>query len=578
MKFDKEVVIAIICCGLLLIFWEPLCRKLGWIPEQPAAVAAAAAAPADPTATATPAAAATAAVPATATPAPPQAAPAKLPEVKTQVLKNSHLALEINPALGAITGVELLDYKTSDRQADIRIDQAAAAKVGLQPLQHGALAIFAPGEKWQTVAILESSAKDANAYRLTRKIAAAGHGEFLITQKWELSPSDYRVAYQLTIANPGPAAMTFPRLVVSDGELQEWHAVSGDKMRSDSLRIDFNLPGGSPTDLAVDAKDTKFFQSAHGLEWVSLSNKYFITILRAKEPFTLYQARTVLAQNKDKYLATAGAEYLNFAIPAGSAKTLNFDFYAGPKVVSHLDGFAPATNRTMHLAWGPLDYLARLMLWALVHLKAICGSYGWSIVILTVIVRLLFWPITAKANASMKKMSTVQPKIQKLREQYKDNPQMLNAKTMELYREEKINPLGGCLPILLQIPVFFALYATLDGAVELRQVPFLWSHDLAAPDTIAHLPAFLFSLPINPLVIAMTLLMVLQQRLTPNTMEPMQQKMMLAMPIVMLFFLYDLPSGLTLYWTVSQIFSILQLLLQQKFSSNAATPAAGATK
>ena len=152
---------------------------------------------------------------------------------------------------------------------------------------------------------------------------------------------------------------------------------------------------------------------------------------------------------------------------------------------------------------------------------------------------------------------------------------MLNTKMMELYRKEGVNPMGGCLPILLQIPVFFALYATLDGAVELRQVPFWWAADLAAPDTVAHI----FSLPINPLVLAMTLLMVVQQRLTPTAMDPMQQKMMMIMPIVMLFFLYNLPSGLTLYWTVSQVFSILQMLLQKHYNTAApAQDAGGAQK
>ena len=202
-----------------------------------------------------------------------------------------------------------------------------------------------------------------------------------------------------------------------------------------------------------------------------------------------------------------------------------------------------------------------------------------SIIILTLLVRLLFYPVTAKANASMKKMQTVQPKIQELREKYKDNPQLLNTKMMELYRTEKVNPFGGCLPILLQIPVFFALYATLDGAVELRQVPFLWSRDLAAADTVARIPLFLFgwSLPINPLVIAMTILMVIQQRMTPMSMDPVQKKMMMAMPIVMLIFLYDLPSGLTLYWTVSNIFSIIQLRLQQRSGNvQSAAPAKGA--
>jgi YidC/Oxa1 family membrane protein insertase len=192
-----------------------------------------------------------------------------------------------------------------------------------------------------------------------------------------------------------------------------------------------------------------------------------------------------------------------------------------------------------------------------------CGSYGWSIIIITVIVRLLFWPITQKANNSMKRMQKVQPQMKEIREKYKKDPQTMNAKVMELYRKEKVNPLGGCLPILLQIPVFIALYSTLNGAVELRQVPFWWINDLAKPDTVA----VVLGLPINPLVIVMTSLMVLQQRLTPSAMDPTQQKMMMFMPIMMLFILYNLPAGLTLYWTVSQILAILQLYLQKHMNS-----------
>ena len=172
----------------------------------------------------------------------------------------------------------------------------------------------------------------------------------------------------------------------------------------------------------------------------------------------------------------------------------------------------------------------------------------------------------------MKKMQVIQPLIKELREKYKNEPQILQAKTMELYREHKVNPVGGCLPILLQIPVFFALYRVLEGAVQLRQVPFLWSPDLAGPDTVA----VFFSVPINPLVLAMTGLMVLQQHITPTAMDPMQKKMMMFMPIVMLFFFYNLPSGLTLYWTVSQIFSIAQLYFQNRTKATAVVAGNGA--
>ena len=132
---------------------------------------------------------------------------------------------------------------------------------------------------------------------------------------------------------------------------------------------------------------------------------------------------------------------------------------------------------------------------------------------------------------------------------------------MLLYKEQKVNPIGGCLPILMQMPVFFALYNTLGSAVELRHSSFLWAGDLSRPDTIFAIPlASLGSLPFNPLILLMTGTMVIQQKLTPSVADPMQQKMMMMMPFIMLFMLYSLPSGLTLYWTVNQCISIVQLL------------------
>ena len=174
-------------------------------------------------------------------------------------------------------------------------------------------------------------------------------------------------------------------------------------------------------------------------------------------------------------------------------------------------------------------------------------------------------------------MQSVQPKFKELREKYKDNPQLLNQKMAELYRAEGVNPFAGCLPVLLQIPIFFALYAMLDNAIDLRHVSFLWCKNLAAADTIFSIPLgfelpFLkiSAIPVNPLVLAMTVLMVIQQRMTPMSMDPAQKKMMAFMPVIMLLFLFDLPSGLTLYWTVSNLFSILQLWLQKRRGQNSA--------
>jgi YidC/Oxa1 family membrane protein insertase len=160
-------------------------------------------------------------------------------------------------------------------------------------------------------------------------------------------------------------------------------------------------------------------------------------------------------------------------------------------------------------------------------------------------------------------MQKLQPLVQELKEKYKDNQQLMNQKLMLLYKEHKVNPLGGCLPILLQFPVFLALYCTIEGAVVLRQSSFLWCVDLCQPDNIGTIAG----INIHPLIIVMTLLMAFQQKITPSAADPMQQKMMMIMPLFMLLFLYNLPSGLTLYWTVSQFISIIQLVINNRLNN-----------
>ena len=569
MKFDKEMVIAFLLCGLLLVFWQPLCVKMGWMPDPAAAVGQAAEA-------------AQAVAQPVQTPAASSAEPVA-EAVKTVVpagkvlpavmLENKLIACKIQPNSGAIADITLKTFKTADRKQDIVIDQLPSAKTAGGALQPGALGVFFPGGQMVLNGIVSSElSADGKVYTLIRNVTV-GVAPLQIKQVWTIG-EDNVLKMALTVTNIGKVPADLAKLTVSGGELQGWRNVSGDELRMDSHKLDYYSFKGAYEDVNTDAKDSKFFRQADNLMWAALSNKFFISILKSAQPFSLYQARVLEPGSSELYFASAGAQFAKVQLAPGAAANWDFQLYAGPKTTA-LKAFAPDADRTMHLAWGPLDYLARLLLWVLVQLKGLCGSYGWSIIIMTIMVRLLFWPATAKANASMKKMSKVQPQIQDLRAKYKDNPQMLNTKMMELYRKEGVNPMGGCLPILLQIPVFFALYATLDGAVELRQVPFWWAADLAAPDTVAHI----FSLPINPLVLAMTLLMVVQQRLTPTAMDPMQQKMMMIMPIVMLFFLYNLPSGLTLYWTVSQIFSILQMLLQKHYNTAApAQDAGGAQK
>jgi YidC/Oxa1 family membrane protein insertase len=208
--------------------------------------------------------------------------------------------------------------------------------------------------------------------------------------------------------------------------------------------------------------------------------------------------------------------------------------------------------------------IKKALLWGLTALYAVVRNYGVAIMLLTIIVRVIFWPITHKGTESMRRMQALQPQLKEIREKYKDNPQRMQQETMAFYKENKVNPMGGCLPMFIQIPVFIALYTVLRSAIELRFSKFLWISDLSEPENLfAGMVPIVGSLNILPLLMAGT--MMLQQKFTPTAGDPQQQKMMaVMMPIMMLFFFYSMPSGLVLYWTTSNLLMIVQMLIKKK--------------
>ena len=562
MKFDKDIIVGIIICAAVLFGWDPLCKYMGWTSEPVPATPVQTAPAVEKTAPATP--------PVAAAPEKKAATVKTTVKLPAVILANKDLSYKISPVTGSVDSITLADYKNAAQTGPVVLEK-------ISPNARGAFSLSG-SMSWELENILFSR-KTGNKYVLSRRMKDATGQIFIVTQTWELAEKGYAAKYTVNFANPGKNAVNIADTVLCGGELPPWGIVSGDKVRIPSHRMDYMTAEGAFGDIKADKKDSKFFLTpAPAVKWVALDNKYFAAILQSKTPFILNQRREYLNDGKDNYPVIASGAWLgSIRLAPGESKSFDFNYYSGPKIIADLDAFDPSTSKVMHLAWGPLDYLARLLLWLLIKFNALLGSYGWSIILLTLVVRLVFYPLTARGNASMKKMQLVQPKLKEIREKYKDNPQLMNSKMMELYRTEGVNPFGGCLPILLQIPVFFALYATLDGAVELRQVSFFWCKDLAAADTVARLPLYFFNLPINPLVLAMTALMVLQQHMTPMSMDPVQKKMMALMPIVMLFMLYDLPSGLTLYWTVSNLFSIIQLKLQRRSRSkeNQSTPVKG---
>jgi YidC/Oxa1 family membrane protein insertase len=233
------------------------------------------------------------------------------------------------------------------------------------------------------------------------------------------------------------------------------------------------------------------------------------------------------------------------AIAPGASKVVDAKLFAGPQVEKMLESLAPGLELVKDYGW--LTILAKPLYWLLDQLHTLLQNWGWSIVALVLLLKIAFYWLNAKAYASMAKMKAVNPKIMEMRERLKDSPQQMQKEMMEIYRKEKVNPMGGCFPIMVQIPVFIALYWVLLSSVEMRNAPWaLWIHDLSSPDPYYILPLF------------MTLTTLLQTALNPAPPDPMQAKMMWFMPLAFSVMFFFFPSGLVLYWITNNVLSIAQ--------------------
>ncbi|MBZ0093505.1 MAG: membrane protein insertase YidC, partial [Sulfuricellaceae bacterium] len=232
-------------------------------------------------------------------------------------------------------------------------------------------------------------------------------------------------------------------------------------------------------------------------------------------------------------------------INPGETKEFLVSLYAGPQEQVALSHIAKGLDLTVDYGW--LTVISAPIYWALEHIHKLVGNWGLSIILLTILIKLAFFPLSAKSYRSMAHMRHVGPKLQKIKEQYGDDRQRMHQAMMELYKTEKINPLGGCLPVVVQIPVFIALYWVLLYSVEIRQSPFIgWITDLSAADPYYVLP------------VLMGITMLIQTRLNPKPPDPVQAKVMLMMPVAMTIFFVFFPAGLVLYWIVNNLISITQ--------------------
>lgn len=308
----------------------------------------------------------------------------------------------------------------------------------------------------------------------------------------------------------------------------------------------------------IDPKDLKKGSSSvtGRVAWAGYEDNYFLCgiIPRTGERHT---AHFSLSGEDRVTTVLAGAADL---IPPGATRQYSYTVYFGPKDLALLKEVGHNLDRSVDFGW--FDFMAKPTLYLLKFFHGYVGNYGIAIILVTLLIKILFWPIAQKGMKSMKTMQKLAPKMAKLREKYKDDKQRQQQEMIKLYQTYKVNPVGGCLPMLVQIPVFFALYKVLLQTIELRHAPFmLWITDLSAPDRLfigVDIP-FLGGIPVLTLLMGAS--MFLQQKMTPAAGDPVQQKVMMFLPVIFTFMFLNFASGLVLYWFVNNLLSIGQQYL-----------------
>jgi YidC/Oxa1 family membrane protein insertase len=315
--------------------------------------------------------------------------------------------------------------------------------------------------------------------------------------------------------------------------------------------VDEKLHEDDPSDLlkeSVNYKASSF--------WTSFTYKYFATIVKPYE-----EASGSLNISYDAKVSSVYniINTKSVVLPPGKSITYKYRAYVGPRDYDLLSASKLSFEKIINL--GFFGLIAHPLLVALNFFYKYLGNYGFAIVLLTICIKAAFWPLTQKSYASMKDMQKLQPQMQKLRAKYGKDKQKLNQEMMALYKDNRVNPFGGCLPMLVQIPVFFALYKVLLDAIELRHAPFIfWITDLSAADTLIS-DALNLGFALGPLPLIMGFTMFLQQKMAPTNMDPTQAKIMLFMPVFFTFIFLSFPSGLVVYWLVNNILTIAQQYL-----------------
>ncbi len=407
---------------------------------------------------------------------------------------------------------------------------------------------------------LKKALWDVESSEGERVVFAIARGGIEVRKSYTFDPESYVFDYEVEIRN------TTDSTLETDVDV-EWPAamVKGNDFREQSLSALVN--DEVETEMVPSVGSGGFFSFLGNgdegpstyvglVSWAGVSNRYFFAGLIPDETSTSVARVTFLPVIEGK-VAVSRFAYEGVEIKPGEIVSRNFRAYIGPKIPELLTEISPGLERSVDFGYSWLEPLTRFFHGVLTLLYGFIPNYGVAIIILTVMVRVLTLPIMQKQMKSMERMRELQPRLKEIQDQHKENRQRQSEEQMKLYKEEGVNPLGGCLPMLLQFPVFIGLFYALQSTIALRHAPFmLWITDLSAPEELFMIPGL--EVPVRVLPIVMGASMLIQQRMTPMTgMDPVQARMMTTvMPLMMTVLFYQFPSGLVLYWMISNFLGI----------------------
>lgn len=459
---------------------------------------------------------------------------------QTVRVRTDLLDLEIGLEGGGLLQLSLLKYPVAIDKPDVSFELLKDSLPNFFILQSGLLGDFAaPNHHAQFVADRDEFVLEEGQDTLEVNLHWADEGDVRVTKVYTFHRNSYAIDVMYEIENQGSepwSGRMYGQLQRTEDEQKRGigfiYTYTGGVISSEEKpyqKIDFG-------DMANENLDENIKGG-----WVAMIQHYFASAWVPEQTALNHYYSKALQQGR----YVLGLITPPISISGGQSDTLKLVAYVGPKIQDRMEEVAPGLSRTVDYGW--LFFIAQPVFWLLHFIHNLVGNWGWSIIIVTMIIKLAFFHLSATSYKSMARMRKLQPRMTAIRERYAGDKQRMNQAMMEMYKKDKINPLGGCLPIVVQIPVFISLYWVLLESVELRQAPFIfWLNDLSTHDPYFVLP------------ILMGVTMLAQQKLNPAPPDPIQAKIMMALPFVFTFFFLFFPSGLVLYWFVNNLLSIAQ--------------------